>query len=159
MGAGSGICLRATQWLVRIIQFCCAAIVLGIFSYFLATLNNHDMHIGVWVRVVEGISGVGVAYTIITFIFICCASGRRFPSFIMMVMDVLFIAGFIYIAVVTRGGASSCTGVVDTVYGRGNADNNSLVDTDVSDAFTKLPSLRQACKMETATMSVSIIAA
>lgn len=158
MGAGSGFCLAAAQWLVRIIQFCCAAIVLALFSYFLATLNNHDMHIGIWVRVVEGISGVGVVYTVLTFIFICCASGRRFPSFIMMVMDVLFIAGFVYIAVVNRGGASSCTGEVDTVFGKGNADTNELVDND-DNIFTKVPSLRQACKMETATLAVSIIAA
>lgn len=158
MGRASGFCLRLTQLFVRCVQFGCAAIVLGIFSYFLATLVNHDLPIGIWVRVVEGISGVAVVYTILSFMVHCCCPGHPFPSFIQMCLDVLFIAGFIYIAIVNRGGASSCTGEVDTAFGKGNADTNEPVDSD-SSGFTRLPSLRQACKMETAVLSVSVVAA
>ncbi|AEO62664.1 uncharacterized protein THITE_2107101 [Thermothielavioides terrestris NRRL 8126] len=156
MGAASGIALRGTQLFIRTIQFCCAAIVLAIFSYFLATLNIHNLPIGVWVRAVEGISGAAVLYTVLALLLLCCVAGHSFPSFVGTVFDVAFIAGFIYIAFENRGGASSCTGEVDTPYGRGNADTN-VVDNG-SGGLTTLPSLRQACKMETACLSVSIVA-
>ncbi|KAK4038772.1 hypothetical protein C8A01DRAFT_17183 [Parachaetomium inaequale] len=156
MGAAKGIALRGVQFFIRTIQFCCAAIVLALFSYFLATLHNHDMSISVWVRAVEGIAGAGVLYTILALLMLCCIPGRSFPSFVMMVLDVAFIGGFIYIAAVNRGGASSCNGEVDTPFGKGNADTN-VVDNG-SGGFTALPSLRQACKMETACLAVSIAA-
>jgi uncharacterized membrane protein YeaQ/YmgE (transglycosylase-associated protein family) len=157
MGAAKGIALRGVLFFIRAIQFCCAAIVLALFCYFLATLHNHDMSIGVWVRAVTGIAGAGVLYTILSLLTLCCIPGRSFPSFVMMVLDVAFIGGFIYIAAVNRDGASSCTGDVDTPFGRGNADTN-VVDNGTG-GFTALPSLRQACQMETACLAVSIAAA
>src|SRR5690348_10278173 len=119
MGAAKGIALRGLLFFIRAVQFCCAAIVLALFSYFLATLSNHNMPIGVWVRAVEGISGAGVLYTILALLMLCCVPGRSFPSFILMILDVAFIGGFIYIATANRGGASSCDGEVDTAFGRG----------------------------------------
>ncbi len=156
MGAARGIALRGTQFFLRSIQFCCAAIVLALFSYFLATLSNHNLHTSTWVRAVEGISGIAVVYTILALLALCCLSGRSFPSFITMLLDVAFIGGFIYIAWANRGGASSCNGVVDTPYGTGNADTN-VVDNG-NGGFTMLPSLRNACKMQTASLAVSIVA-
>lgn len=156
MGAASGIALRATQFFVRTIQFCCAAIVLALFSYFLATLSNHSLPIATWVRAVEGISGAAVLYTILALLMVCCVPGHPFPAFVMMVLDVLFIGGFIYIASANRAGASSCNGQVDTVFGTGDADTN-VVDNGQG-GFTVLPSLRQACQMETACLAVSIVA-
>ncbi|KAL2023891.1 hypothetical protein VTK56DRAFT_668 [Thermocarpiscus australiensis] len=156
MGAAAGIALGGAQLFVRTIQFCCAAIVLALFSYFLATLSNHNMPIATWVRAVEGIAGSAVLYTILALLLLCCVAGHPFPSFVMMVLDVLFVGGFIYIATANRGGASSCDGQVDTVYGRGDANTN-VVDND-SGGFTALPSLRQACQMEKACLAVSIVA-
>jgi hypothetical protein len=156
MGAGIGIALRGLQLLLRVVQFCCAAIVLALFSYFLATLSNHNMSIAVWVRAVEGISGAGVLYTILALLVTCCIPGRSFPSLLTMALDVAFAGAFIYVAVANRGGASSCNGHVNTVYGKGNADTN-VVDNG-SEGITALPSLRQACKMETACLAVSIAA-
>jgi hypothetical protein len=156
MGQAKSIALRGTQFFLRVIQFCCAAIVLALFSYFLATLHNHSLHIGTWVRAVEGISGAGVAYTILALLALCCLSGRTLPSLITMLLDVAFIGGFVYIAWANRAGASSCNGVVDTPYGTGDADTN-VVDNG-SGGFTELPSLRQACKMQTACLAVSVVA-
>ncbi|KAK4103947.1 hypothetical protein N658DRAFT_513969 [Parathielavia hyrcaniae] len=156
MGRAAGMALRGTQFFLRGIQFCCAAIVLALFSYFLATLNNHGMPIDTYVRAVEGISGVAVAYTIFALLMLCCAPGRSFPSFITMVLDVAFVGAFIYVAVANRGGASSCDGEIDTPFGTGDADTN-VVDNG-NGGFTALPSLRQACQMETACLAVSIVA-
>jgi hypothetical protein len=156
MGAAAGMALRGLQFFIRTVTFCCAAIVLALFAYFLATLHNHDMHIGTWVKAVTGISGIGVIYTVLALLMLCCCAGRSFPSFIMMVLDVAFVGAFIYIAVANRHGASSCNGEVDTVFGKGDADTN--VRDNGSGGFTALPSLRQACQMETACLAVSIVA-
>lgn len=156
MGAGSGVALRGVAFFVRLIQFCCAAIVLAIFSYFLATLNNHNLPIATWLRAVEGISGAAVVYTIVTLLLVCCAAGRSFPSVIMTIFDLAFLAAFIYVAYENRGGASTCNGNVDTPYGSGNADTN--VGDNGNGGFTSLPNLRAACKMESACLAVSIVA-
>ncbi|KAJ4306397.1 hypothetical protein N0V88_001197 [Collariella sp. IMI 366227] len=114
------------------------------------------MPIKTWTRAVEGISGAGVFYTILALLTLFFAPDHPFPAFLMMIFDVAFIGGFIYIATANRGGASSCNGEVDTPYGKGNADTN--VVSNGKGGFTTLPSLRQACKMETACLAVSIVA-
>lgn len=156
MGAKSGFALKLFQWFVRGIQFCCAALILAIFSYFLATLANHDLTIHTWVRAVEGISGVAVVYTALGILLLCCLAGRAFFSIIAIILDLAFIVGFIYIAVATRGGASSCTGTVNTVFGKGDA-NTDVVDNG-NGGVTHLPSFRSACRMETACFAVAIVA-
>lgn len=156
MGAGSGIALKGLQWFLRGVQFCCAAIVLAIFSYFLATLHNHGLGIPAWVRSVEGISGVATLYTLVALLFLWCLGGHPAWSVTTMVLDVAFASSFIYVASANRGGAGSCNGIVDTPFGRAEADTN-VVD-DGHGGFTVLPSFRAACRLETACMSVSIIA-
>ncbi|KAK4467136.1 hypothetical protein QBC42DRAFT_1723 [Cladorrhinum samala] len=158
MGATAGTALRGLQYFLRAIQFACAALTLAIYSYFLATLHNHSLPIGTSIRAVEGISGAGVAYTILAFLILCCAPGQPFFSFILMILDVCFAAAFIYVAVANKDGASSCNGEVSTAFGKGNADTNVVDNVSASEGFTALPSLRQACKMESAVLAVSIVA-
>ncbi|KAL1868316.1 hypothetical protein VTK73DRAFT_3749 [Phialemonium thermophilum] len=157
MGARSGIALKTLQWAIRAVQFCCAAIILGIFSYFLATLSNHDLRIHQWLRAVEGISGIAVIYTAIGLLLLCCLAGHPLTSFMAIFLDICFVAAFIYIAVANRGGASSCNGFVHTPYGSGDSS------TDVVDnghgGFTALPSLHRACQLQTACLAMAIIAA
>ncbi|KAH8652367.1 hypothetical protein BX600DRAFT_472429 [Xylariales sp. PMI_506] len=155
MGAKSGVALKFLQWFVRAIQFGCCAVVLALYSYFLATMHNHDIDIPNWVRAVEGISGVGVLYTLTGLLLLCCFAGHRFTSMIAIILDVCFIAAFIYVAVSNRGGASSCTG--DSLYtplGTGSADDKPTA----SDGFTNLPTYREACRMESACLAVAIVA-
>ena len=156
MGAKSGIALKLLQWFVRGIQFCCAGLILAIFSYFLATLANHNLTIHTWVRAVEGISGVGVVYTALGILLLCCLAGHTFFSIIAIILDIAFIVGFIYIAAATRGGAGSCRGTVNTVFGKGAASTD-VVDNEHG-GVTHLPSFRTACRMETACFAVAIVA-
>jgi hypothetical protein len=158
MAFGGGLALKGFSWFLRIIEFCCAAIVLGIFSYFLATLHNHGLHIDTYIRAVEGISGAGVLYTIFTLLLVCCLGGIAFLSAIAMLLDLAFCGAFIYVAYATRGGDGSCKGNVNTPFGSGN----TYVDNTVSNGdggFTRLPSLHTACRLETACFAVAIIAA
>ena len=155
MGTKSGMALKFTQWFIRGIQFFCAAIILALFSYFLATMANHNIHITNWIRAVEGISGAAVLYTLLGLLLLCCVAGHPFASFFAILLDICFVAGFIYIAVKNgHTGTHSCSGHVDTVYGSGNAESN-VADNDTG--FTALPSLRQACQMQTAVLAVSVV--
>ena len=155
MGARSGLALKGLQWFLRGVQFCCAAIVLAIYSYFLATLHNHGLEIATWIRSVEGISGFATLYTGVSLLFLWCLAGHRWWSLATMILDFAFVAAFIYVASANRGGAGRCEGVVDTPFGTGDADTN-VVD-DGRGGFTALPSFRTACRLETACMSVSIV--
>jgi hypothetical protein len=156
MGAGSGMALKGLQWFLRGVQFGCAALILAIYSYFLATLSNHNLNIEPWIRAVEGISGLAVLYTGFGLLLLCCVAGHPFTSFLAIVLDVCFIGGFIFIATANRGGGGSCNGMVNTPYGSG--DSNTNVVDNGNGGFTTLPSLHQACQLETACLAVSIIA-
>ncbi|UZP44440.1 hypothetical protein NXS19_012252 [Fusarium pseudograminearum] len=121
MGAKSGTALKFLQWFIRGIQFACAALILAIYSYFLATLHNHDLSISNKIRAVEGISGIAVLYTAAALLLLCCLAGRTLSSLLAIILDIAFIGAFIYVAVANKGGASSCTGYLDTPFGRGKA--------------------------------------
>lgn len=154
MGASTGFGLKFLQWFIRGVQFCCAALILAIYSYFLAALHNHNLSIASSVRAVEGISGAAALYTLIALLLLCCFAGIPFTSFIAMVLDFCFIGAFIYVAVANKGGASSCSGYLDTPFGKGEADKT----VEGSKGFTALPSFHTACKLQTACLAVAIIA-
>lgn len=154
MGAKSGIALKSLQWFIRGIQFCCAAVILALFSYFLAAQHNHRLGVPTWVRAVEGISGAAVLYTILGLALLCCLAGHPFTSFIAIILDLCFIGAFIYVAVANKNGASSCKGRVNTPFGSGNAGDQV---TSSNSGFTNLPTYRQACQMQTACLAVAIV--
>lgn len=65
MAKFGGATLRFGALAVRVVQFICAAIVLGIYSYFLAVLSRHHTQIPQWEKGVEGLSGAAALYTLI----------------------------------------------------------------------------------------------
>ncbi|KZL82949.1 hypothetical protein CI238_02013 [Colletotrichum incanum] len=148
--------LKFLQWFIRGVQLGCSVLILAIFSYFLATLHNHSLPIATSIRAVEGISGAATLYTLAGLLLLCCLAGRSFTSFIAIVIDVAFIGAFIYVAVANRNGADSCSGNVSTPFGDGPADGEPT--NTGSDGWTHLPSLRTACKLQTACFAVSIVA-
>ncbi|KAH7362541.1 hypothetical protein B0T11DRAFT_85468 [Plectosphaerella cucumerina] len=153
--ARAGLGLKLLQWFIRGIQFGCCALIFAIYCYFLATLANHDLTISNHIRAVTGITGAGSLYTIVGLALLCCLAGHVITSAIAIFLDLCFAAAFIYVAWANRNGASSCNGYLDTPYGQGNA--NRIVDGN-SNAFTRLPSLRSACRMQTACFAVAIVA-
>lgn len=156
MGAGSGFALKLLQWINRGVQFACSGLILALTSYFLAVMSNHSITIPTSLRAVEGIAGVGVLYTGVGILLVCCLAGFTLTSFIAIVFDIAFIGAYIYVATVYRDGASSCTGSnVRTVFGTGNAD--AEIST-TSDGGVPLPSYRSACRMESANLAVAIVA-
>jgi hypothetical protein len=156
--AFGGLALKSVSWFLRIVEFCCAAIILGIFSYFLAALSNRNLSIDTYIRAVEGISGAAVLYTIFALLLVCCLGGIAFFSALGMLLDLAFTGAFIYLAYATRHGSGSCGGIVNTPIGTGDA-NTAIVVGNSSSGFVHLPSLYTACRLNTACFAVSIIGA
>lgn len=153
MGLGSGVALKSMQWFNRVIQLCCCAIVLGIYSYFLATLRSHNLRTPAYVRAVEGISGAGVLYTLLGLLLLCWLAGHILPSSIAILLDIAFIGAFIYVAWANRSGAGTCRGYIDTPYG--NAQSGNHISGTSSPG---LPSSRAACRLQSASLAVAIVA-
>ena len=157
MACGTGIALKSVQFFYRFIEFCCAAAILGIYSYFIAALHSHGLAIDNYTRSVEGISGVAVLYTLIGLSLLCFLAGITFFSMIAILFDLAFVGAFIYVAYQTRGGANSCHGTVNTVFGTGNAGGANYVP-DPNGGSIALPSFHQVCQLETACFAVAIVA-
>lgn len=154
MGRKTGITLKVVQYFLRGIEFCCSAIVLGIYGYYLATLSNHSMPISNHIRAVEGISGAGVGYTLIYLLLLHFCNTLGFFVLIASILDIAFLGAFVYAAWVARNGARSCSGNVVTPFGTGDANSTP----QGAKGATPLPSLGTACRLETATFAVSIVA-
>lgn len=158
-----GTLLRITAITIRAIQLLASILVLGIFSYYLAVLTNHKLHIATWIRAVEGISGAAVLYGIFAVVLTLCLGGIAIFGFIAIVLDICFVGCYAAVAYYTRGGANSCSGHVNTPLGSGPADSNSPGYGDNGFGFgssknaTYFPNLRRACKLETAVFAVAIV--
>lgn len=133
----------------RVLEFCCAALILAIFSYYLANLHDHKLNIPTWEKAVEGISGAAVLYTIFAFLLVCCLGGVAFFSLLAILLDFAFTGAFIYIAWATRNGVKGNRGVICTPLGCGNAN------MDVTGSSIRYIT---AHRMETAVFAVAIVA-
>jgi hypothetical protein len=144
-----GALLRFGATGLRIFEFCCAAIILGIYSYFLAVLSKHSLPIPTWEKAVEGMSGAAVLYTIFGVLLTLFLGGIAFFGFIAVVLDILFAACFAAIAYYTRHGANKCSGIVNTPIGTGASN----------DAAPGAGDYGYACTLNTACFALSIVAA
>ncbi|KAJ5329672.1 hypothetical protein N7452_010062 [Penicillium brevicompactum] len=147
MGAG-GVILRFFNLFLRVLQFLDGAVILGIFSYYLAVLSRNNQHIATWVKAVEGLAGAATLYGLLGMILTCCLGGVAFFAFLGVALDVCFVGAMVAIAILTRKGVSQCTGTVDTPLGTGNAND---------DTFSKGLTFGMTCKLEKVVFAVAII--
>lgn len=152
----TGFALKSISWIFRGIEFCCAAIILGIFSYFLAVLSNHSLHIATWIRAVEGLSGAAVLYTLLALLLVFCLGGMAFFLALAIFFDLAFLGVFIYLAYALRNGRHSCSGFVNTPLGSGNTNIANTIPSG-SAGFVHLPSLRTACRLQKACFAVALV--
>ncbi|KAJ5638613.1 hypothetical protein N7528_001003 [Penicillium herquei] len=147
MGAAGGVFLRFCGLAIRVLQFLDSAVILAIFSYYLAIVSKHNQTTDKWVHAVEGLSGAACLYSLLGALFVCCLGGVAFFAFLGVVLDVIFTGVMIAIAVMTRNGSGSCTGTVDTPIGSGDSNTESPSKIKYG----------TACKLEKVTFAVSII--
>jgi hypothetical protein len=147
MGVGGAV-LRFFNLAIRILQFLASAVILGIFSYFLAKLAQNDLHIATWVKAVEGLSGAATLYALLGALFTCCLGGIAFFAGLAIVLDVCFVGAMIAIAVMTRHGTQSCSGTnLNTPLGTGDDNTDSPSGVDYG----------YACRLNKVVFAVSII--
>lgn len=153
-----GAALRLGGTFLYALEFCCAGIILGIYSYFLSVQADRDVVIPRWQQAVTGMSGGVVLYTIFAVLLTCFLGGKSFFAFLAMVFDLLCAGAMIAIAVLTRDGASSCTGDVQTPLGDGPSDSKDGFGQG-GDQITYSASLGSICRLNTACFAVAIIGA
>lgn len=159
--AFGGAALKLIQTFLYAVEFFCAGIILGIYSYFLSVLADRDLPIYTWPKAVEGISGAAVLYTIFAVLLTCFLGGKAFFAFLGIVLDVLFTGAFVALAVLTRDGAHSCTGNVDTPLGSGASDSKQGFGSSngQGNQATYSASLGTICRLNSACFAVSILGA
>lgn len=138
-----GAILRISQTVLRAIQLCCAIVACGVFAYFIAVLSSRDETSANYIRAVAGMSGAAIIYTASAVLLTLCFAGVAFLGYIAIVLDICFAGCFAAIAYYSRGGARSCSGLIDTPIGDGSSNSARL---------------RRACQLQTAVFAVSIVA-
>lgn len=151
MGGRAG--LKCLQWLIRGIQLGSAALILAVYTYFIATLATHGFEISTQIRAVEGISGSAALYGLLGVLLVCCIGGVPIASLIAIILDTGFLACFVYVAVANKHGAGNCRGEVSTPYGRGLAKSK----VKGKRGSLALPTYRVACQLQTACLAAAII--
>ncbi|KAF2036168.1 hypothetical protein EK21DRAFT_96137 [Setomelanomma holmii] len=155
-----GAVLRLSATALYALEFCCAGIILGFYSYFLAVQADRDVTIPRWQQAVTGMSGGIVLYTIFAVLLTCFLGGKAFFAFLGMVFDLLCAGAMIAIAVLTRDGAHSCSGNVETPLGDGPSNSKEGFGSDSQgNQITYSASLGTVCRFNTVCFAVSIIGA
>lgn len=155
-----GPLLKSTQTILRLLQLLAAIVILGIYSYFLATEARNGMGKPRSVQAVEGIAGAAVLYTLFAVLLTCFIGGITISVVLAILLDVLFIGAFIAVAIMTRSGARNCRGLVNTPIGGGNSITNSdFTFPGVQDAgsIDYTPNLFRACNLQKAVFAIAII--
>lgn len=160
MGFG-GAALKFGSTALYALEFCCAAIVLGIYSYFLSVEADRGANIPVWQQAVTGLSGAVVLYTIFAVLLTCFLGGKRIFALLGILFDILCCGAMVAIAVLTRDGARSCSGNnVRSPLGNGPASSRQGFGSNgQGNQITYASSLGTACTLNTACFSVAIIGA
>lgn len=151
--AKSSIALKSGSTFIRLLQLLGSALILGIFSYYLAVLDRNNLPIPTWERAVEGLAGAATLYSLFTVGLTFFLGGITVLAFLAIFLDLCFVGAMIAIAVLTRGGARSCSGTVNTPIGSGLA-SESAVET-----AARSTRLDRACKLEKTAFITAIILA
>lgn len=159
MGFGSAA-LKLGSTALYAIEFACAAIILGIYSYFLSVQADRNEPIATWHKAVTGLSGAVVLYTIFAVLLTCFLGGKAIFALLGMLFNILCCGAMVAIAVLTRDGAHSCSGYVNTPLGDGANNSKEGFDSNGQGRqITYSASLGTACRLNRACFAVSIIGA
>ncbi|KAG5918945.1 hypothetical protein E4U61_001306 [Claviceps capensis] len=159
MGAAVLLALKNLLCTIRSLQLLCAILVLAIFSYLLVALHEYGLQIDVNLRAVESISGAAVLYTLINMLCQCClASGLGCMSPLAVVLDVGFMAGFIFVAVVNNNGAGACRDYTDSPFGRGQEQLGDETPWPNMDGLIGHVRPHASCELQRASFFTSVIA-
>ncbi|KAL8811410.1 MAG: hypothetical protein Q9200_001813 [Gallowayella weberi] len=136
MVSKAGVALRGVTTFLRAVEFLGSALLLGITSYWMGVLTHRHSGLPTWMKAVEGMAGGATLYTAFAVILTCFLGGMTFFAFLAVLLDFLFVAAMVAIAVLTRHGTHNCSG---------------------SNPPSPLgPNNRTSCRLETAAFAVAI---
>lgn len=75
MALGSAL-LKSGSTALYALDFCCAATILGIYSYFLSVESDRHAHIPTSQKAITGLSGAVVLYTLFAILLTCFLGGK-----------------------------------------------------------------------------------
>ncbi|KAL8796909.1 MAG: hypothetical protein Q9182_007293 [Xanthomendoza sp. 2 TL-2023] len=110
MVSKAGVALKGVTTFLRAVEFLGCALLLGITSYWLGVLTHRHSGLPTWMKAVEGMAGGATLYTAFAVILTCFLGGMTFFAFMAVLLDFLFVAAMVAIAVLTRHGTHSCSG-------------------------------------------------
>lgn len=119
----------------------------NISTQFVFTLAVHHIHIAAWKKAVETIACTATIYLFFGCVATLCLGGHTTVALVQFILDVAFAIGMLATTIMTRDGASSCEGSVETPLGNGESQ-------DISQTVQ----LGLACRLNTAVFVLSIIA-
>ena len=110
---------HTVQKLLRVIQFLSSVISLGLFSARIYKIIRTVQRASASNGAVEGILAAAVAYTLISMIlkFLLKGGGPKFLRWVWIIFDLLFVGGFIAVAVLTSPGRHGTSGPCHKVRG------------------------------------------
>ncbi|KAI1339830.1 hypothetical protein F5Y15DRAFT_415749 [Xylariaceae sp. FL0016] len=147
--------LKALQFLIRLVQFGCSTIILGIMAYFISGLHTHDMRVPLWMRAIIGLSGVGMVVSALGLFLLCCLAGHTVIAGLLTLLDLCLFGAFIYIAVANKAARGSCGRYInDSPLGSGSYNDRP---GNGDRGFTRLPTYGTACRLQKAIYAVAII--
>ena len=142
-----GILFRTSSTSVRFLEFLACAAILGIFSYFLSCLHSGGLAIPTWMRAVEGLAGAATLYTLLAVLLTFFLGGIIVFAFLGIILDILFIGAFIYVAYENRGAARNC----------GTVTNEAFFGTGVTSIGNSSASPRVICDLQKTVFILAII--
>jgi hypothetical protein len=158
--AVGGALLRILTTVLYALAFCCAGLILGIYSYFSAVQADRNATIPTWQQAVLGMAAAVVLYTIFAVLLTCFLGGKKIFALLGLVLDLLCAGAMIAIAVLTRDGAHSCSGNVETPLGNGDSESKEGFGSDgQGNKVTYSASLGSICTLNTICFAVAIIGA
>ena len=149
-----GKLLKAAQTLLRLIQLLGAILILAIYSYFLAVQAKNDLSQPNRVKAVAGIAGGAIIWAAFALLLTCFIGGLKGFGILALILDALFVGGFIAVTIMTRSGRHSCSGDVSTPLGSGNTETGESTTSPPTDYR---PNLTRSCLLQKVVFAVAII--
>ncbi len=122
---------------------------MSVFAYFIDKLRRSGSPQASRWQAVLAISTIATIYTLFSIIFTLFLGGNALFGNLAILLDIIFIGMFMYVAYATRDGSKGCKGYVYTPLGAGDANNHVGLNVDSSNG--------EACRLNTLVFALAIL--
>lgn len=150
-----GALLRIIATLLRGIEALASLVIVGVYGFYMSIFSTNKVagQIPVYMKALIAMAGISFVYTALGLILTLCLAGVTLFGTVALFLDVCFIGVFVAIAYYSRKGTQSCSGIVDTPFGKGPAKSDITIGNG---SFQ--PDYSRVCGLQSAALAVAIIA-